>query len=151
MERKMLDDNVTQNLRKLLEQKMEILLADREALEKLKAQIAESEEQVYAIKKVLGDDDAQIYFNKSRNKLPVLPKETKEGTVTHSIRLILEENPEVTPEDGIQLVKEECLRQGRSTNIDKNSWSQWNTYFRTGKYRMDTNAYRRRYKQEPPY
>jgi hypothetical protein len=147
----MLDDNIRQNLRQLLEQKFEMLLSDRKALQKLRAQIRESENQIYAIKKVLGDEDAETYFNKQPVKSPLIPRETKDGTVTHVVRLILEENPAVTSKEGIPLVKEECKRRKIRTNIERNSWNQWNTYFRTGKYRMDANAYRHRYKQEPPY
>ena len=152
----MLDDNIKQNLRKVLEEKLEMLLLDRESLEKLKAQITETEEQVFAIKKVLGDEDAYIFDNRSRIKPPVKSIEPKKGSVTDSIRLILEKYPEITPEKGIRLVKE----KHPSSNIDKNineknnkynAWNQWSMYFKTGKYRMDANAYRRRYKQEPPY
>jgi hypothetical protein len=147
----LIDDSIKLNLKKILEQKMEMLHSDRGALEKLQRQITETEEQIYAIKKVLGDDDAQVYFNNSLMSLPVKPKDTKEGTVTHMIRLILEREPTIDSDKGVKLVQEECERQHRSTNINKSSWSQWSAYFKNGRYRMDANAYRRRYKQEPPY
>jgi hypothetical protein len=147
----MIEDSIKQNLRKVLEQKLEMLLSDKRDLEKLQKQIAETEQQIYAIKKVLGEQDAQEYFNKSLMNSPVIPKETKKGTVTHMIRLILERNPEIDPEEGIHRVKEECKLQKRNTKIDKSSWSQWNAYFKKGRYRMDVNAYRLRYKQDPPY
>lgn len=149
----MLNDNIRQNLRKVLEDKVVMLLEDRKSLQKLRAQITESEQQIFAIKKVLGDEDAQTYFDKSLIKSPLIPKETKKGTVTHLIRLILEKTPEVTAEEGVRLVQAEWSSQKRKreTHININSWNQWITYFRTGKYRMDANAYRQRYKQEPPY
>ena len=143
----MLNDNIRRNLRKVLEQKLEELLLKRDHLEKLRSQITEIEEQIYSMKILLGDGDAYEFDNRSSINSPVKPREPRKGSVTDTIRSILEQYPEIKPEEGIRLVKE----KHSGSNIDKNSWSQWNTYYRTGRYRMDANAYRRRYKQEPPY
>jgi len=144
----MLDENVKQTLRSVLEEKLEVVEYEREALGKFKRQVAEHDEQIRAIKMLLGDEQAETSHNRvPPDSLQVNPITPRPGTVTDEIRRILEDDPDISSTEGIGRV----LSRHPRSRISPQSWSQWMNYFRTGRYRMDPTAYRRRYGQEPPY
>lgn len=144
----MLDENIRQNLRKVLEEKMGLVRFEREGLEKLKMQIYENEEQIHAIKKLLGDEETEIsQCQGSFSELVAMPVGPRIGTVTDEIRLLFEENPNITCKEVIQRVRSKFSR----SKISPQSFSIWNGYFKHGRYRMDKEKYRIRYGQDPPY
>jgi len=144
----MLDENVTENLRKLLEEKMEMVRCDREARDKLDRQIRDHEEQVYAIRKVLGDEPSEISELKasSANQMMFFAY-TKPGTITDEMRRLFEANPKITSTEVIKYIRSKYP----SSRISPQSFSVWNGYFKRGRYRMDREKYRIRYDKEPPY
>jgi len=144
----MLDDNTKQSLKKMLEEKMEMVLFERESRKKLDRQIREHEEQIYAIKRIIGEEspEASEKVEMSAHKL-VVPVETRPGTVTDEIRRLFNENPQVTSKEVINHVRSKFP----DSKIGPQSFSIWNGYFKHGRYRMDKEKYYERYGENPPY
>jgi hypothetical protein len=145
----MLDDDTKQRLRKELEAEVEALRAAGAARASLDSQITDHKERIAALRKLLDETalgdlhDGMVEDSVMRVK-PRLPRK---GSRTDEIRLLLEAEPLITAKEVIDRIRSKFPE----SKIDYHSFWIWDRYFKEGRYLMDRDKYRIRYRQERPY
>jgi hypothetical protein len=143
----MLDDNIKHSLEELMKEREVLVLFEREARKKLDRQIREHEEQIDAIRRIIGEEHPEASENLEMSANQPEARKPRTRTVTDEIRCLFEENPQVTADEVIKHVRSKFPR----SKIGPQSFSIWNGYFKHGRYRMDKDKYYERYGEKPPY
>ena len=148
----MIAENDSQTLNRMLATEQAALKAAHEAFERATSEMATRAANIAAIRRLLGEESAGVSVDqKTPSNTVVKTRDPRKGTIGDWIRLLFEASPQITSTEVIEVIKKKCREVNRKTKIDETSFRTWDSYFKTGRLRMDVLKYMQRYGQDVPY